>query len=128
MAMLPAMRGTAAGPSGPADLVLLASRSGEGLLEPVVGIRTAAERGHFPVAVMGVKPPGLDEVTAGIQPQRGHLVAAEGEAQSVAESAVGNEAGQAEETGGSCALSFSAGTQVLLASGQTATISSLKPG
>jgi RHS repeat-associated protein len=48
--------------------------------------------------------------------------AAEGEAQSVAESAAGN------EPGGSCPLSFSAGTQVLLANGQTAAISSLKPG
>jgi hypothetical protein len=56
--------------------VLPASWSGKGLLEPVIGIRAAGERGHFPVAVAGVQPPGFDEVAAGVQPQRGYLMPA----------------------------------------------------
>ena len=42
----------------------------------MVGVRAAAERGDFPVAVTGVQHPGLDEVTAGVQPQRGNPVPA----------------------------------------------------
>jgi hypothetical protein len=42
----------------------------------VIGIRPAAERGNFAVAVTGVQPPGFGEVTAGVQPQRGYLVPA----------------------------------------------------
>ena len=64
--------------AGPRAQRRMATRhgSGENLLEPVIGIRAAAERCHFPVAVAGVQPPGFDEVPAGVQPQHGYLVPA----------------------------------------------------
>lgn len=35
-----------------------------------------AERAYFPVAMAGVKPPGLDEIAPRVQPERGHSVPA----------------------------------------------------
>jgi hypothetical protein len=40
----------------------------------VIGVRAAVERGHFPVAVTNVQPPGFDEVAAGVQPKCGYPV------------------------------------------------------
>jgi hypothetical protein len=50
--------------------------SGESLLVPALGIRPAAERVRFAIAVARVKLPGFDEIGPRVQPEPGHPVLA----------------------------------------------------